>query len=177
VLARQCAASVTPVREAVVILIGEGLVTALPNKRREVAHLSTATAVQVIDGLSLVLTGVVSRISTITDSALRRQMHALASQQTNLVRGGDFDQCRVNFHMFVRVLTSKLGNPEVIAVVDSFLARSHHLFAAHTYSRLWAISADGMANLARAFDADADAAAAAIEVMFGACMDEIRTLN
>src|SRR4051794_41786963 len=60
-LAKDLNLSITPVREAITQLISEGLIEALPNKRRRVTVVSDRNVVELVEVLGIVVTAGVGR--------------------------------------------------------------------------------------------------------------------
>lgn len=61
-IAKRLGVSITPVREAIAVLISEGLVDVLPNKRRQVMTMTQQQAEELMDVLGVVMSAGVRRI-------------------------------------------------------------------------------------------------------------------
>jgi DNA-binding GntR family transcriptional regulator len=62
-LAERLNVSITPIREAVVQLIAEGLIVSLPNKRRRVAMLTQTKAIELTELIGILMSAAVKRAS------------------------------------------------------------------------------------------------------------------
>jgi len=175
-LAGQFGVSITPVREAVTQLIGEGLVTSLPNKRRQVTVLTPAAAAQLMDTLGVLLAAALRRAAPRCGPA---ECERLAVSAAELKRAGsarDGAAARQAVRAFIDQLMRLSGNLELAALIDTTAVRSYRLIDLTPGSGLWAIWTDGLNEVTTTLTGGRPVAATArLERMFTEVVDEIAT--
>jgi DNA-binding GntR family transcriptional regulator len=121
-LAERLGVSITPVREAVVALVAEGLIEVLPNKRRRVAIMTERRAEELMDVLSLILVGAMERIDPGSREAM--VVSRTAATFADIVPGKDRDAAEQAFGAFVQSLLDGAGSDELKRMAGPVVVRS-----------------------------------------------------
>ena len=115
--------SVTPVREALSRLAGEGLVEIEANGPRRIADLDRDGAVDVIDVFqTLALTGLTWAIARITPDELTA-LRKVSEEYVTALELGDIDAGAIGLDRFWETLFAAARNPELDAVMRILRAR------------------------------------------------------
>ena len=146
-LAARLGVSITPVREAIAQLSGEGLIDIAPNRTRHVTRVTQKNALELIDVMSVLAGagfewGVDNLTATHLDLLRRRQNEFVtALREGNVLAAG---AAGADFSTTV-ILAS--GNRELQAMVDLVVARTLRILAMTAESDLWRIWIDGHADI------------------------------
>lgn len=170
-LSRQFGVSVTPVREAVLALIGEGLATREPNLRARVVYMTSVEVVELLDATGLLIGAVVRRAQDALDAETGAQAAYSLRECADLMETGDRDRSDAALSTAMELLMSASRNGELNALLRGFLG--------HTAARLRLVPFAPMAHSwAAAFRHTAqliernemDEAAEALEAGFEECI-------
>jgi DNA-binding GntR family transcriptional regulator len=121
-LASRLGVSITPVRESVAVLISEGLVEVLPNKRRRVTILTQRMAQELMDVVGLVVAASLERLSS--DPAQRAAVAASCRAFAERMAQGDRAESEPLFQRFVEQVLRATGNDELIRMAEPALRRA-----------------------------------------------------
>lgn len=116
-LAEQFGVSATPVREAMLDLVNEGIVAPVPNKGFRVVELTDAELDQITELRRLLEVPTVSGLSGALDSAVIKRLRRLAGAVTDAARRGDvvgYVEADRELHL---ALLAEAGNPRLVEIV------------------------------------------------------------
>ena len=116
-LAEQFGVSATPVREAMLDLVNEGIVAPVPNKGFRVVELTDAELDQITELRRLLEVPTVSALSGALDSAAIKQLRRLAGAVSDAARRGDvvaYVEADRELHL---ALLAEAGNPRLVEMV------------------------------------------------------------
>lgn len=116
-LAEQFGVSATPVREAMLDLVNEGIVAPVPNKGFRVVELTDAELDQITELRRLLEVPTVSGLSGALDSAAIKRLRRLAGAVTDAARRGDvvgYVEADRELHL---ALLAEAGNPRLVEIV------------------------------------------------------------
>ncbi|GAA1866459.1 hypothetical protein GCM10009715_12090 [Paeniglutamicibacter psychrophenolicus] len=134
-IAARLGVSITPVRESIAVLISEGLIDVLPNKRRQVTTLTQRQAEELMDALGALLTIGLYRIDGKTQDIepLRKIMlkigEGIAHPETRPPEGGPVTQ-------MVNEIFALAGNSELRALSQGLVIRSSARISLYPYKHL-----------------------------------------
>ena len=116
-LAEQFGVSATPVREAMLDLVNEGIMTAVPNKGFRVVELSDAELDQITELRRLLEVPTVGGLAGAIDRAAARRLRGLADAVSDAARRGDvvaYVEADRELHL---ALLAEAGNPRLVEMV------------------------------------------------------------
>ena len=116
-LAEQFGVSATPVREAMLDLVNEGIMSAVPNKGFRVVELSDAELDQITELRRLLEVPTVGDLAGAIDRAALRRLRALADAVSDAARRGDvvgYVEADRELHL---ALLAEAGNPRLVEIV------------------------------------------------------------
>jgi len=116
-LAEQFGVSATPVREAMLDLVNEGIMSAVPNKGFRVVELSDAELDQITELRRLLEVPTVGDLAGAIDRAAVRRLRALADAVSDAARRGDvvgYVEADRELHL---ALLAEAGNPRLVELV------------------------------------------------------------
>jgi DNA-binding GntR family transcriptional regulator len=116
-LADQFGVSATPVREAMLDLVNEGIMSAVPNKGFRVVELSDAELDQITELRRLLEVPTVGDLAGAIDRAAVRRLRALADAVSDAARRGDvvgYVEADRELHL---ALLGEAGNPRLVEMV------------------------------------------------------------
>ncbi|MGQ7788377.1 GntR family transcriptional regulator [Nesterenkonia sp. PF2B19] len=154
-LASRLGVSITPVRESVATLMAEGLVEALPNKRRRVSVLTQRQAEELSDLLGTLLIIAVERLplpmdddAEISESPVGA-VAAAARLMAQACRSDTRDTAESSYRTFASTLFRATGHTELIRVAVPTLRRTLSMFRQFPVEGLlptWAAALDELAD-------------------------------
>jgi len=116
-LAEQFGVSATPVREAMLDLVNEGIMSAVPNKGFRVVELSDAELDQITELRRLLEVPTVGDLAGAIDRAAVRRLRSLADAVSDAARRGDvvaYVEADRELHL---ALLAEAGNPRLVEMV------------------------------------------------------------
>jgi len=116
-LAEQFGVSATPVREAMLDLVNEGIMSAVPNKGFRVVELSDAELDQITELRRLLEVPTVGELAGAIDRAAIRRLRSLAAALSDAARRGDvvaYVEVDRELHL---ALLAEAGNPRLVEMV------------------------------------------------------------
>jgi DNA-binding GntR family transcriptional regulator len=116
-LAEQFGVSATPVREAMLDLVNEGIMSAVPNKGFRVVELSDAELDQITELRRLLEVPTVGDLAGAIDRAAIRRLRSLAAAVSDAARRGDvvgYVEADRELHL---ALLAEAGNPRLVEMV------------------------------------------------------------
>lgn len=116
-LAEQFGVSATPVREAMLDLVNEGIMSAVPNKGFRVVELSDAELDQITELRRLLEVPTVGELAGAIDRAAIRRLRSLAAAVSDAARRGDvvaYVEADRELHL---ALLAEAGNPRLVEMV------------------------------------------------------------
>jgi len=126
-LAERLGVSITPVREAIVLLSAEGLIDISPNRTRRVTDVSQKNALELIDVMCvLACAGVEWGVPNLTDADLARMRQRLDDMLAGL-RCADVGAATSAGADFSTIMISASGNGELQTHVDLMVTRIRRL--------------------------------------------------
>ena len=135
--------SITPVREAIVLLSAEGLIDISPNRTRRVTDVSQKNALELINVMCvLACAGVEWGVPNLTDADLARMRQRLDEMLAGL-RSGDVATATSAGADFSTIMISASGNRELQTHVDLVVTRMRRLLGLTPESGHWRPWIDG----------------------------------
>jgi DNA-binding GntR family transcriptional regulator len=142
-LADRLGVSITPVREAIVLLSAEGLIDISPNRIRRVTDVSQKNALELIDVMCvLACAGVAWGVPNLTGADLARMRQRLHEMLTCL-QSGDVATATSAGADFSTIMISASGNRELQTHVDLVVTRMRRLLGLTPESDHWRPWIDG----------------------------------
>src|SRR6185437_12357746 len=142
-LADRLGVSITPVREAIVLLSAEGLIDISPNRTRRVTDVSQKNALELIDVMCvLACAGVEWGVPNLTGADLARMRQRLDEMLASL-RSGDVATATSAGADFSTIMISASGNRELQTHVDVVVTRMRRLLGLTPQSNHWRPWIDG----------------------------------
>jgi len=142
-LADRLGVSITPVREAIVLLSAEGLIDISPNRTRRVTDVSQKNALELIDVMCvLACAGVEWGVPNLTEADLARMRQLLDDMLASL-RSGDVGAATSSGADFSTIMISASGNRELQTHVDLVVTRMRRLLGLTPQSSHWRPWIDG----------------------------------
>ena len=142
-LAERLGVSITPVREAIVLLSAEGLIDISPNRTRRVTYVTQQNALELIDVMCvLACAGVEWGVPNLTDADLARMRRRLDEMLAGL-RSGDVGAATSAGTDFSTIMISASGNRELQTHVDLVVTRIRRLLGLAPGSGAWRPWVDG----------------------------------
>jgi DNA-binding GntR family transcriptional regulator len=142
-LAERLGVSITPVREAIVLLSAEGLINISPNRTRRVTDVSQKNALELIDVMCvLACAGVEWGVPNLTDADLARMRQRL-DEMLAALRSGDVGVTTSAGADFSTIMISASGNRELQTHVDLVVTRMRRLLGLTPESSHWRPWIDG----------------------------------
>jgi DNA-binding GntR family transcriptional regulator len=142
-LADRLGVSITPVREAIVLLSAEGLIDISPNRTRRVTAVSQKNALELIDVMGvLACAGAEWGVPNLTGADLARMRHKLDEMLAGL-SAGDVGAATSAGADFSTIMISASGNRELQTHVDLVVTRMRRLLGLTPESSRWRPWIDG----------------------------------
>ena len=136
-LADRLGVSITPVREAIMLLSAEGLIDISPNRTRRVTDVSQKNALELIDVMCvLACAGVEWGVPNLTAADLARMRQRLDELLASL-RSGDVATATSAGADFSTIMISASGNRELQTHVDLVVTRMRRLLGLTPESDHW----------------------------------------
>jgi len=146
-LADRLGVSITPVREAIVLLSAEGLIDISPNRTRRITDVSQKNALELIDVMCvLACAGVEWGVPNLTDADLARMRQRLDEMLAGL-RSGDVATATSAGADFSTIMISASGNRELQTHVDLVVTRMRRLMGLTPQSDHWRPWIDGYTDV------------------------------
>lgn len=123
-LADQFRVSATPVREAMLDLVNEGIVAPVPNKGFRVVELSDAELDDITELRRLLEVPTVGSVSGQLDETTLRSLRKVAKDVARAARSGDLEGYVEGDRAFHLQLLGAAGNERLVALVDRLRAQS-----------------------------------------------------
>ena len=160
-LAERLGVSITPVREAIVLLSAEGLIDISPNRTRRVTDVSQKNALELIDVMCvLACAGAEWGVPNLTGADLARMRQKLDEMMTAL-GSGDVGAATSAGADFSTIMISASGNRELQTHVDLVVTRMRRLLGLTPESGRWRPWIEGYAEVLTLLERDAPQAAIA----------------
>jgi DNA-binding GntR family transcriptional regulator len=157
-LAGRLGVSITPVRESVAVLIAEGLVETLPNKRRCVAVLTQKRAQDLMDVLGVVVSAGLERVAV--PPAERREFATACRDFAAAVGTLDVLEAESGFRHFLGRLDAAVGNEELSRASEVVVRRALGMIRLYPSEHLLPLWVEAFADIADLVEEDSAAAAA-----------------
>ena len=142
-LADRLGVSITPVREAIMLLSAEGLIDISPNRTRRVTDVSQKNALELIDVMCvLACAGVEWGVPNLTEADVARMRQRLDELLASL-RSGDVATATSAGADFSTIMISASGNRELQTHVDLVVTRMRRLLGLTPESDHWRPWIDG----------------------------------
>jgi len=146
-LADRLGVSITPVREAIVLLSAEGLIDISPNRTRRITDVSQKNALELIDVMRvLACAGVEWGVPNLADADLARMRQRLDEMLAGL-RSGDVATATSAGADFSTIMISASGNRELQTHVDLVVTRMRRLMGLTAESYHWRPWIDGYTEM------------------------------
>ena len=146
-LADRLGVSITPVREAIVLLSAEGLIDISPNRTRRITDVSQKNALELIDVMCvLACAGVEWGVPNLADADLARMRQRLDEMLAGL-RSGDVATATSAGADFSTIMISASGNRELQTHVDLVVTRMRRLMGLTAESYHWRPWIDGYTEM------------------------------
>lgn len=123
-IAKEFGVSVTPVREAMLNLIKEGLVVPIKNKGFRIAKISNEDLDQIMEVRQLIEGPIVLQVMTLISEEKLRELHAIAERVVSYAEMGDlilYIETDRTFHLDMIAVT---GNMRIVRIVDELRAQT-----------------------------------------------------
>ena len=158
-LADRLGVSITPVREAIVLLSAEGLIDISPNRTRRITDVSQKNALELIDVMCvLACAGVEWGVPNLADADLARMRQRLDEMLAGL-RSGDVATATSAGADFSTIMISASGNRELQTHVDLVVTRMRRLMGLTAESYHWRPWIDGYTEMLALLEQGASQAA------------------
>ncbi|GGG66937.1 GntR family transcriptional regulator [Kocuria dechangensis] len=157
-IAARLQVSITPVREAITELLGEGLVSGAANKRRHVAVLTQRQAIDLMDVLGIVTVAALERAVPHLDGGRLDELSAAITRFTQEAGRHRLDEARAGLIGSIRVLLEAAGNEELSTMTEQVMLRSLRritLYPSAHLIPLWVAAWQDALRLLRAGEGDA----------------------
>ena len=142
-LADRLGVSITPVREAIVLLSAEGLIDISPNRTRRITDVTQKNALELIDVMCvLACAGVEWGVPNLTGADLGRMRQRL-DEMLACLRSGDVATATSAGADFSTIMISASGNRELQTHVDLVVTRMRRLLGLTPESDHWRPWTDG----------------------------------
>lgn len=136
-LAKDLNLSITPVREAITQLISEGLIEALPNKRRRVTVVSDRNVVELVEVLGIVVTAVMERAAARLDAGQIEMMSEAVQRQRRMLAAGDIPGSRGAALELLDVPVRAANHAELRSLSELVIYRALARLHLHPYPELF----------------------------------------
>ncbi len=123
-IAKEFGVSVTPVREAMLNLIKEGLVVPIKNKGFRIAKISNEDLDQIMEVRQLIEVPIALQVMTSISEAKLRELHAIAERIVSYAEMGDlilYIETDRTLHLDMIAVT---GNMRIVRIVDELRAQT-----------------------------------------------------
>lgn len=163
-LAKRLGVSITPIRESVAVLISEGLVEVLPNKRRCVVVLTQKRAQELMDVLGVMVSAGLERVDV---PRARRKSLAKACRDFATAGGtGDTTKVERLFRGFLEQLYELVNNDELSRASDAVIRRALGMIRLYPYNHLLPMWIEAFNDIAELIVDDSAAAASRARSFF-----------
>lgn len=159
-LASRLGVSVTPVREAVVELISEGIVQGEPNKRKRVAVVTQREAIELADYQGILLVAALRRTAGRISAEERSGLALLLRSFAAALRSGDLDGASKSFGGFAEQCASLSDQWVLAAQLRHATNRSIYRLSLYPHHEIQGMWTDGADETALAAERDGVLAAA-----------------
>jgi DNA-binding GntR family transcriptional regulator len=174
-IAARLKVSITPVREAITELIGEGLVVSAANKRRHVAVLTQRQAIELMDMLGVVTVAALERAVLHLDDGRLDELSDAVTCFTQEVGQHHFEESRTGLIDVIRVLLDAAESEELTAMTEQVMLRSLRRIALYPSGHLvplWVTAWQDTLNLLR--DGLGEAAVVRLRTFFADLVTRMR---
>jgi len=153
-LADRLGVSITPVREAIVLLSAEGLIDISPNRTRRVTGVTQKNALELIDVMRvLACAGVEWGVPNLTGADLARMRQRL-DEMLAALGAGDVGAATSAGADFSTIMISASGNRELQTHVDLVVTRMRRLLGLTPESESWLPWIDGYTEVLTLLEGD-----------------------
>lgn len=163
-LAERLGVSITPIRESVAVLIAEGLVEALPNKRRCVVVLTQKRAQELMDVLGVMISAGLERVNVL--QVKRRSLAKACRAFTTAAGTGDTNQIELSFRRFLEELYELAGNDELSRASEAVVRRALGMIRLYPSDHLLPLWVEAFNDIAGLILEDSAAAASRARTFF-----------
>ncbi|MGD6979042.1 MULTISPECIES: GntR family transcriptional regulator [Citricoccus] len=167
-LASRLGVSITPVRESVAVLISEGLIEVLPNKRRRVTVLTQQTAQELMDVLGILLAAGFERLPGNPE-----KLEGLADacrEFAETLGAGDRSTAEAKFERMVAELLRQVAHGELSRMAAPVLRRSVGAIRLYPSAHLYELWGQAFLDVADALTEDPARASSIVRTFVGALL-------
>ncbi len=169
-LAREYGVSVTPVREALLALISEELVTRAPNQRARVAALGSRQAADLLDTNGLLVAGMIRRVDGVLTAQTAATTASKFRDSARHLRAGEREESDQALGAALRLLMTESRNGELNSVLRSLYRAASRRLRLISFAPVAPALSAAFERTADLLEArDVQAAAATIEDAFLVC--------
>lgn len=166
-IAARLQVSITPVREAITELIGEGLVVSTANKRRHVAVLTQRQAIELMDVLGVVTVAALERAVPRLHGDRLEELAAAVDRFTQEARQHHLEGSLTGLVESIRVLLAVADSDELTAMTEQVMLRSLRRISIYPSGHLVPLWVSGWQDAVRRLrDGAGEAAVARLQEFF-----------
>jgi DNA-binding GntR family transcriptional regulator len=163
-LAERLGVSITPIRESVAVLISEGLVEALPNKRRCVVVLTQKRAQELMDVLGVMVSAGLERVDV--PRAKRRSLAKACRDFATAAGTRDTTKVERTFRRFLEQLYELADNDELSRASEAVIRRALGMIRLYPSDHLLPVWVEAFNDIAELIAEDPAAAASRARSFF-----------